>query len=66
MSTDTNKYILRDIVGTKVFEPRVSGKHGRKDIGGCWKSPKKKFLMQRRCPKMTSWMLKINVLVGEN
>jgi len=51
MSKDINKYILRNIVGTKVFEPRVSGKHGRKDIGGCWKSPKENLLMQRKCPK---------------
>jgi hypothetical protein len=48
MFEDTNKYILKDIV---VFEPRVSGKHGRKDIGGCWKSPKKNLLIQRKCPK---------------
>jgi hypothetical protein len=48
MSKDTKKYI-GDIIGIKVenilyfiyiFEPRVIGKHGRKDIGGCWKGPK--------------------------
>jgi hypothetical protein len=59
MSEDTNKYILKDIVSTKVFEPRVSGKHGRKDIGGCWKSPQKKSFDTTKVPKMTSWMFKI-------
>jgi hypothetical protein len=43
MSKDINKYILRNIVGTKVFEPKVSGKHCRKDIGDVGKAPNKVF-----------------------
>jgi hypothetical protein len=47
MSKDMEKHI-GDIASTGVknilyyifFEPMVVGKHGMKDIGGCWKGPK--------------------------
>jgi len=47
MSKDIEKHI-GNIASTRVknilyyifFEPMVVGKHGRKDIGGCWKGPK--------------------------
>jgi hypothetical protein len=44
-------------------EPRVVGKYGRKDIGGCWKHPKILLLSQQVPPKRTSWMLKILIFL---
>jgi hypothetical protein len=48
------------------FEPRVVGKHGRKDIGGHWKGPKEFIFRQQSCPKKFMEARNINVLVGEN
>jgi hypothetical protein len=54
MSEDTKKY-RGNIVGIKVenilyfiyiFELKVIGKRGRKDIKGHWKGPKKSLLKQ--------------------
>jgi hypothetical protein len=42
----------------KYFLMKVIGKHGKKDIGGCWKGPKKSFAATK-VQKMKSWMLKI-------
>lgn len=51
---------VENILYIKYFiNPRVVGKHGRKDIRGCWKGPDFIFLMQQGAPKRTSLMIEI-------
>ncbi len=45
------------IVFSPIFKLGFVGKHGKKDVGGYWKGPKKLFLKQG-VPKTTSWVLK--------
>jgi hypothetical protein len=48
------------------FEPRVVGKHGRKNIRGYFKNLNS-FLRQQRAPKKDIiGFINVNVLVGEN
>jgi hypothetical protein len=48
------------------FEPRVIGRHGRTDIGGCWKGPKKLLQSNKDTQKDIMDAKNINVLLGEN
>jgi hypothetical protein len=55
MSQDTKKHIgIGNFIFYIYFKSRVVGKRGRKDIGGCWKGPKKLLSRNEGLPKTIS------------
>jgi hypothetical protein len=68
MSLDTKKHIGFEniLYFLYFFKPRVVGKCGRKDIGGCWKGPKNLLLRPiRAAQKDIMGVRNINIIVGE-
>jgi hypothetical protein len=62
----TKKYIWDVVCNTTknilyfiFFELRVVGKHNVRNVGGCWKGPRKKFLKNEGHQNKTSWMPKM-------
>jgi hypothetical protein len=69
MWEDTKKYIgdfTCTMVENILFEPKVVGKHGRKDIGGVRKARNNFFEKIKRTKNDIRGAKNINVLVSEN